>query len=54
MHVFQNAMETILLRVLSPNRPRTHVSIVDTTNARDRFAISEDNLDEFTKPRTQD
>ena len=42
-------MEMILPHVLSQKRQGTHVSIVDTANARHMFAIDEDAEDDSTR-----
>ena len=52
VHVFQNALDKDILLALSQNRQGRHVNIVDTANAKFRFAIneaSEDDLNDAKK-----
>ena len=47
--MFQHATEKILTHLLLQNRQGTHVSIVDTTNARLKFIIDEDDFTQAKK-----
>ena len=51
VRVLQSAMEMISPHVSSQKRQETHVSIVDTANARHMFATDEDVKDNFTRAR---
>ena len=49
VRVLQSAMEMISPHVSSQKRQETHVSIVDTPNARHMYVIDEDIEDDSTR-----